>query len=190
VKFTDDFSVAGGETVIGAGRDAIRRAVMRVWQKAADFYDLGSLPLPEIDFGLRGRCAAQACWRMPVRRESRKAPQLRLRFNLQAYAAHPAEMLNETVPHEIAHLIVVLRWGPGCRPHGAEWRSVMQECFSLEPQRTHSLPLKPSRTLPRDFVYACTCRKHYLTRIRHGRIERGQSTYRCRDCGEILRRSD
>jgi SprT protein len=190
VKFLDDFFAAGAETVIGDGRDAIRRAVVQAWQKATDFYDLGSLPLPEIDFGLRGRCAAQAGWRMSVHRGSRKASQLRLRFNLQAYAAHPAEMLNETVPHEIAHLIVVLRWGAKCRPHGAEWRSVMQECFALEPQRTHSLPLKPSRTLPRDFVYACTCRKHYLTRIRHGRIERGQSVYRCRNCGDILRRSD
>ncbi len=190
MEFLDAFFAAGAETVIGDDRDAIRRAVVQAWQKATDFYDLGSLPLPEIDFGLRGRCAAQAGWRMSVHRGSRKASQLRLRFNLQAYAAHPAEMLNETVPHEIAHLIVVLRWGAKCRPHGAEWRSVMQECFALEPQRTHSLPLKPSRTLPRDFIYVCKCRKHCLTRIRHGRIARGQSVYRCRACGDILRRSD
>ncbi len=190
MKFLDAFFAAGAETVIGDDRDAIRRAVVQAWQKATDFYDLGSLPLPEIDFGLRGRCAAQPGWRMSVHRGSRKASQLRLRFNLQAYAAHPAEMLNETVPHEIAHLIVVLRWGAKCRPHGAEWRSVMPECFALEPQRTHSQPLKPSRTLPRDFIYVCKCRKHCLTRIRHGRIARGQSVYRCRACGDILRRSD
>ncbi len=190
MKFPEDSPVAGVEAVFGDGRDAIRHAVIEAWQKVTAFYGLGRLPLPQIDFGLRGRCAAQAGWRLSVGRGSRKVSHLRLRFNMQAYAANPAEMISDTVAHEVSHLIVVLCWGPKCRPHGAEWRSVMQECFALEPQRTHRLPLKPSRTLPRDFVYACKCRRHYLTRIRHGRIERGQSTYRCRDCGEILRRSD
>lgn len=188
MKFFDEFSAPEADP--GDGKEAIRRSVGQAWQRATGFYDLGNLPLPEIDYSLRGRTAAQAGWRISSRRGGRQAAKLRLRFNLQAYAAHPTEMLNETVPHEISHLVVVLLWGVGCRPHGAQWQQVMQDCFGLKPQRTHSLPLKPSRTLSRDFVYACACRRHYLTRIRHGRIERGQSTYRCKDCGDILRRSD
>jgi len=188
MKNLDEFSVAQGTSA--DGKEVIRCAVRQTWQQANEFYNLGRLPLPEIDFSLRGRIAAQAGWRISPRGESRQAAKLRLRFNLQAYAAHPAEMLNETVPHEISHLVVVLLWGGGCRPHGAQWQQVMRDCFGLEPQRTHRLPLKPTRTLSRDFVYACACRKHYLTRIRHGRIERGQSAYRCKDCGNILRRSD
>lgn len=188
MKIFDEFSAPEGKSE--DGKEVIRCAVMQSWQQASEFYDLGSLPLPEIDFSLKGRAAAQAGWRISPRRGTRLAAKLRLRFNLQAYAAHPAEMLNETVPHEISHLIVVLLWGAGCRPHGDQWQQVMRDCFGLKPQRTHSLPLKPTRTLSRDFVYACACRNHYLTRIRHGRIERGQSTYRCKDCGDILRRSD
>lgn len=164
----------------------IRNAVRQAWDRSLCHYQLAPRSLPEIDFSLRGRVAAQAGWRIRSQGLRKTAGDFRLRFNLQAYNINPDEMLKDTVPHEIAHLIVVMLWGPGCRPHGAEWRQVMQECFNLAAQRTHNLPLAPSRTLKRTFAYACKCREHRLTSIRHRRMEGGQSIYRCRDCGEIL----
>ena len=170
-----------------AARNNIRQAVRQAWEKALRYYRLEENPLPEIDFSLRGRAAAQAAWQVSRRGRKKIIGGLRLRFNLQAYHLNPTEMLNETIPHEVAHLITVLRWGAGCRPHGSQWRQVMQECFNLAPQRTHQLALAPSRTLAKKFIYACTCREHALTGIRHRRIERGLASYSCKDCGETLK---
>lgn len=167
-------------------RSRIRQTAQQAWEKALGYYSLGERPLPEIDFSLRGRVAAQAAWQVYRRGRTQTIGGLRLRFNLQAYQLNPADMLYETIPHEVAHLITALHWGAGCRPHGSQWRQVMQECFNLAPRRTHQLPLAPSKTLAKRFIYACNCREHALTGIRHRRIVRGIAAYLCKDCSTRL----
>ncbi|MDO3376859.1 SprT family zinc-dependent metalloprotease [Geoalkalibacter halelectricus] len=168
----------------------IREAALAALEKARRFYGLEEPVRVEIDCSLRGKMAGQAGWR--VRRVGAKvaATDFRLRFNLEAYHLHPEEMLTDTVPHEVAHLIVAARFGPGCRPHGPEWQAVMRDCFGLNPKRTHSLPLTAARRVERDFIYACKCREHRLTSIRHQRIRRGKTLYRCNSCGELLSYQD
>lgn len=165
----------------------IRQAVRDAWRKACAHYGLGALPEPALDFSLRGKMAGQAGWRITALGRKKQAVDFRLRFNLEAYALHPADMLGDTVPHEIAHLIVVAHFGPGRRPHGPEWQQVMRDCFGLAPRRTHQLALTPARTVERCFIYACKCREHEFTSIRHQRVRRGRSLYTCKACGEVLR---
>lgn len=165
----------------------IRQAVRDAWRRACRHYGLGPLPEPTLDFSLRGKMAGQAGWRVKSLGRRKQAQDFRLRFNLEAYALHPADMLDDTVPHEIAHLVVVARFGPGRKPHGPEWQEVMRECFGLAPRRTHQLALTPARNVERCFIYACKCREHQLTSIRHERVRRGRSIYSCKSCGEMLR---
>ncbi len=161
---------------------AIRLAEQTVRQaeeKAREFYAL-ALPSAEIDYSLRGRCAGQA-------RVNRHG-QTFLRINLQLLSENLDDYLRQTIPHEVAHLIV--NWQTRHRrrrprPHGAEWQAVMQDCFSLKPLRCHSYKTAPARIVPRNFLYRCGCMEHRLTSIMHNRITRSANAF-CKCCRSPL----
>lgn len=139
-------------------------AVRRMESLARNFYGI-SLPEASIDFTLRGRCAGQAV----MDRKGRTS----LRINQQLLKENLEDYLNQTIPHEVAHLVV--NWQARTkkikpRPHGTEWQAVMLNCFGLEPIRCHSYQTKPARVVPRDFLYSCGCREHLLTSIMHNKM--------------------
>lgn len=39
----------------------------------------------------------------------------------------PPALLEEVLAHELAHVATARLHGPGCRPHGVEWRALMRE---------------------------------------------------------------
>lgn len=130
-----------------------------------------------IRFDLRGTNAGQA--RLDAERHCtiRYHPLLLLRYG-EAFIA-------QTVPHEVAHCLVFLRYGHRAKPHGAEWRALMRQ-FGAAPRRCHEYAVAdlPRRQL-RHFAYRCACRVHYLTAIRHQRVLRGRH-YLCKRCGAPL----
>jgi SprT protein len=155
---------------------AVRCAEMH----ACAFYGI-DLPTASIDFSLRGRCAGQAC----IARNG----QVSLRINRQLLAENLDDFLNQTIPHEVAHLVVnwpyrKKRQRP--QPHGLEWQAVMQNCFGLEPKRCHSYQTTPARIVPRLFLYRCNCREHKLTSIMHNKIHRSVHAL-CKACKTPLK---
>jgi SprT protein len=149
-------------------------------RRARDFYAL-KLPEASIDFSLRGRCAGQAI----VERKGATC----LRINLQLLRENLDDYLNQTIPHEVSHLVVnwqarKKRLKP--RPHGTEWQSVMRDCFGLEAKRCHSYQTTPARVVPRPFLYACNCREHLLTSIMHNKIGLSYQAL-CKACRTPLR---
>lgn len=141
--------------------------------------NIRTLPMPEVVFDLAGRAAGQAVFALqePHRPD-------RLRFNAALLASHPDFMRTETVPHELAHLVVYRRYGRSAKPHGKQWRALM-ELFGVPARACHNLPTEPTRRL-RRFAYRCGCVDPvWLTSIRHNRAVRGER-YRCRRCGEVL----
>lgn len=131
---------------------------------------LGVLVRPVVAWDLRGQAAGQANFRRNL-----------IRFNRALAERYPDEFVAQTVPHELAHLVAFHKFGPRIRPHGREWREVM-ELFGAEPRRTHQFEVSPSRRLKR-FAYRCHCpgADYQLTSIRHNRIQRGQR-YICKQC--------
>ncbi|MCB1753409.1 MAG: SprT-like domain-containing protein [Gammaproteobacteria bacterium] len=109
-----------------------------------------------------------------------------IRYNRALLEKYRDNFIKQTVPHEVAHIVVAARHPYRTAPHGAEWRLVMA-FFGAEPKRCHSYQVDGSevRRLPR-FSYRCGCREHMLTTIRRNRIARGQRYY-CRYCGVLLR---
>ncbi|MDA3920828.1 MAG: SprT-like domain-containing protein [Salinisphaera sp.] len=141
----------------------------------------GQLPVPEVAFDLRGRAAGQAIF-------ARRSRETRIRINATLLASHPREMLDDTVPHEVAHVVVFRLYGRKAKPHGAEWKAVMR-AFGVDPAPCHTLPAEPARQLKR-FAYQCGCDEPvWLTSIRHRRARQG-TDYVCRRCGEKLRRAE
>ncbi|AGA89539.1 hypothetical protein Thimo_0700 [Thioflavicoccus mobilis 8321] len=136
-----------------------------------------TMPTPEIRFDLRGQAAGQA----------RIAPTgTQIRYNRQLLHDNPTEFLNQTIPHEVAHLVAYRVFGRRIRPHGREWQAVMA-FFGAPAQRCHRFAVKrgTGRQLARH-AYHCACRTHALTSIRHNRVLRGRRYY-CRTCGQWLR---
>lgn len=139
------------------------------------------LPVPEVLFDLRGRAAGQAVF-------ARRTRRCHVRLNAALLISHPREMLEETVPHEIAHVAVYRLYGRHAKPHGAEWKALMQ-AFGVDASPCHSLPVQPTRQLKR-FRYACGCDEPaWLTSIRHKRAQAG-TDYICRICGARLEYAD
>lgn len=134
--------------------------------------------MPEIRFDLRGQSAGQA--RIDA------AGKGMIRFNPWLLLRHSQDFIEQTVPHETAHWLVFCLFGTKARPHGPEWRHLM-EMFGADPQRCHNYDLEgvPRRQVS-EYPYFCDCMDHRLSAIRHNRARKGQR-YLCRRCGTALR---
>lgn len=96
-------------------------------------------------------------------------------------------MLEETVAHELAHLLV-FHLSPKHQqpPHGALWQDIMRQWFDVEPERTHRFPTSGVRSRrQRRWSYRCACRSHQLSTVRHRRLQQG-TVYLCRSCRQPL----
>lgn len=120
-----------------------------------------------IDYSLRGQCAGMAV---------KEGDMYTIRINIDAYLLDPENMLNDTIPHEVAHLVMfqLQRHMPAHRKepaHGPRWQRI---CKSLggSGDRCHALPLKPSRKT-RKFLYELDSgREVILTSVRHNKLHR------------------
>lgn len=133
-----------------------------------------SMPLPEIDTDLRGLQAGQAF-----------VEENRIRLNGKLLAEYGERFVNDTLPHELAHMVVYRLYGRRVRPHGREWEAVMA-LFGAKPERCHQYAVEPVRRVT-SYEYHCFCRVHQLSAVRHARVQRG-GRYVCQCCGEVLRR--
>lgn len=132
------------------------------------------IPAPEIRTDLRGLQAGQAFVEENL-----------IRLNGDLLAAYGERFIADTLPHELAHLIVYRLYGRSVRPHGDEWVQVMR-LFGASPERCHQYEVRPARQ-QQQYVYHCNCRIHQLSAVRHRRIQRG-GRYLCINCGNPLRR--
>ncbi|WP_299491153.1 SprT family zinc-dependent metalloprotease [uncultured Shewanella sp.] len=127
---------------------------------------------PTIGFKLRGKCAGMA-----------HLQHNHLRFNPTLLANNSQAFLTEVVPHEVCHLLVYHIFGR-VKPHGKEWKNMMQYVFNLSPRTTHDFDTTDA-TGP-QFRYQCHCGTINLSLRRHNKIIRGQTQYRCRRCNTQL----
>lgn len=137
-----------------------------------------SLSVPDVRFNLRGLSAGMAV--VPRRR----ATGAYLRINTDLLHRFPDEMINETVPHEVAHLVSHAFCGR--LDHGKTWKQVMAH-FGKTATRCHQMPATPARKQKRH-PYLCGCREHRVGPQINARIRRGQ-VYLCRVCSQPLRAS-
>ena len=154
------------------------------------FPNLKEIPQPLVSLDLTGRTAGMHCYRSnaPFPHE--------IRINRVLLNENVEEMLTQTVPHEVAHMIVTHLFGAErdfftrrrkVAPHGKEWKMVMG-VLGKEATRCHTMDTTNARTRNlRKFSYKCACNTpHNLTSIRHQRIQAGRYTLSCRNCGSQL----
>ncbi len=108
-----------------------------------------------------------------------------INYNRQLLNLHTQDFLQRTIPHEVAHLVAYQVHGIRIKPHGNEWKSIM-ELFAADSSRCHSYDVSKLKTRQyRRFLYQCSCRSHQLSSIRHNRVISGQR-YVCKQCKQQL----
>ena len=126
-----------------------------------------------ITFSHRFRSALGRC--APASREIRLAEFL---------LAAPAALLEEALCHEAAHAAVYELHGAGLKPHGTEWRRLMQQ-VGFEPRVRF-----PAELLPVESVMAqrCRARRYWLHQCPVCDVSRVARTHvgrwRCASCVE------
>ncbi len=108
-----------------------------------------------------------------------------INYNNALLQANGDTFISRTVPHEVAHLVAHQLHGSGIRPHGKEWKAIMQ-LFNADASRCHEYDVSELHTRQyKRFKYHCDCQTHYLTSIRHNRVLSGQG-YLCKKCRKPL----
>jgi len=143
-----------------------------------------------IDINIRGKAAGQVRFGKSGIRYDYPI----LRFNPAMLIQYKTQFIDEVVPHECAHLIVhklnekyfLSNKSKRIKPHGLEWQTVMKDVFARDPKVTHTFETNsPKRD---SYLYQCGCSEltHRLGIIRHNRVMREQSAYRCKMCSQSL----
>lgn len=121
---------------------------------------------------------------------------MNFKFNIDFAEQDYDTLLNDTIPHEVAHAVVFQLKKLGKLPynvrvHGKEWRRVAT-ILGCRPRATTSTcaVLKSKKTI-RRYQYRLGDGKCYmLSAMAHNRIQRGTGLYRCKTTMKPLLSSD
>lgn len=93
-------------------------------------------------------------------------------------------IINQTIPHEVAHMVASKLHGRGVG-HGFMWKNIMLK-FGKPPTTTHNLPLPRARKTKR-YEYVCACRTYWLGKNRHYKLQNNPRYYQpCLTCGLLI----
>jgi SprT protein len=137
---------------------------------AAEKYFGPCFDLPTVTYTLRGRVAGTA-----------RYPANTINFNKEILLDNPEAFINRTPAHEVAHLITFKMFGASVQPHGKEWIRVMG-ILGLPAVRCHSYVVKTKN----EYICKCENKIHYLSTIRHNKIQKSKQFWYCKTCEEQL----
>lgn len=131
--------------------------------------------MPGVSFELTGTTAGKAyCGRDLIS------------LNYVLFKENEKDFYEDTIPHEIAHLITWALYGRKAKAHGAEWKKVMLS-IGASPSRCHNYDVSSVRKKKSGYNYVCKCNiVHTLTKARHTKIANGYSSVICKKCKSQL----
>jgi len=135
---------------------AYGRALLAEWKSELSF---------GVRYNRRMRTRAGAAW----------LRERRIDLNPRLLARHP-EQVHETFAHELAHLVVFVRFGRDVRPHGCEWQQLMLDA-GFEPSRCHRMDVTGLGRKKRKYWFLYLCRH-----CPGWWIQRHRVASRCPDC--------
>lgn len=153
----------------------IKDACAKVFDLAQRLYGVDLASYTEIKTDLLGSYAGLAIkhpWANPATK-LRVARFYTLRFNPTLFERNPDFMLNNVVPHEIAHLVAFHCPHLGADHHNRQWSLI---CLALggDGKRLHSEPVYYARGA--TYAYTASNGKVlHFSQTRHNQIQRGRS---------------
>jgi SprT protein len=160
-------------------QDRIETMVLDCLLKAQAVYGTDKVnKIPKILFTKKGRAAGTASWNYLTGEASININPILLNENVEY-------VVNQTVPHEVAHIVTFMIWGREATAHGYHWKSVMN-LFGKRAERCHQLNTETAKQMRVRNVYSCKCQRcqkeFVVSAIIKGRMERG-IPYTHRACG-------
>lgn len=172
-------------------RNIILDRTIELLDKASEQYELHfDMEDVVIDFGLKGISAGMAKWQM---RQAHTGEILSMtnpiiRYNDHAILTDFDHMLNDTVPHEVAHLVVPVEYSRTGRSrawHGPIWQRVCKELGGTG-ETYHQMKL-PKARIVREWLYRLPSGKELKIKTnRHNKIQNGKQ-YTVGSTGEPIR---
>lgn len=129
------------------------------------------------DVDLRFDLAGQATGQVRVLSKRRYL----LRINPEALALFPEHILEETLPHEVAHIMGFFTGHD--KGHGLFWKHTCQ-WLGGSGQRCHQLPLKPAKKQRRFLMVASCGSSVEISATRFNRIQKGV-VYQLKSGGQL-----
>jgi len=148
-----------------------QKALYRHVTTANRYFDQ-TFSVPSINFKLKGKTAGKAYLH-----------QWEIRLNPVLFVENRKQFLQEVIPHELAHLLTFQLFGQ-VKPHGKEWKMMMEQVFSLSAKTTHNFGM--ASVQGKTFQYQCPCNCYPLTIHRHNKVQKGTARYSCRECKQEL----
>jgi SprT protein len=98
----------------------------------------------------------------------------RIEFNEILLLANLEKFINNTVPHEVVHILQFVLFRSAKQPHGPEWKRIMGR-LGVDAATYHSYDVGPVKTKP-TFRYVCGCedRVFRISKIVHNKMINGQ----------------
>ena len=132
--------------------------------------DLG---MPTVLFKKRGTTAGTAWY-----------DKMELDFNAGLLVDNFEHFMNDTIPHEVAHLIDKHVYGhrrtySGKRiSHGQTWKSIMRQ-LGVDPERCHKMDTSKTAMPITKHIYVCEgCKQELvISQVRHNKLLRGRVKY-------------
>ena len=123
----------------------------------------------ELLFGLTGGAAGQACFRHTTQKS-------KVRLNMGFAADNFDELIGQTLPHEIAHILALIKYGRKGGGHGNAWKEMMEK-LGKPADRLHKMD---SSAIYTSKLY-CDCQTHHVSKVMWGKVHRG-SERKCKTC--------
>lgn len=146
-------------------------------EKAFDMFNITTIKASDVIIrnDIRGQHAGQAM---------RRGKTYTLRFNPEAITNYFQEMLTDTIPHEVAHIVCFIRPDLG-KNHDAGWKRVCR-MLGGDDSRTHTMNLSAGKAKT-EYDYMVSGEIVKLGPKRHARLQRGETTYSHRTLGKITK---
>lgn len=104
-------------------------------------------------------------------------------YNAVLAVMNEGDFLKTIVPHEVAHYIQFMEYGPRVQPHGGEWKRMMR-LLGCEPTRCHSYDVTTVRQRNiKRYAIACQCKTYQVTSNLIKRRNLLSPSVKCRKCG-------
>lgn len=112
--------------------DLVHGKVEECYVKAEAFFSV-KLVRCQVEFGLTGKCAGRA-----------HIGENRIRLNSIFLLRELRDMIDDTVPHEVAHVLTrrVYPKRGRVKPHGKEWKFIMEMVLDIPAIRCHTYALE------------------------------------------------
>lgn len=106
-------------------------------------------------------------------------------FNKTLMEANKEYFINDTIPHELAHIIAFVLFGDD--GHGAKWYEVFERMVGRPVERLHSMDVSAVKRKSKTYTMYCGCGEHEVSPQLMGWVRRGR-TYTCNTCNQLLRK--